>query len=196
MAKLLFAVLMLFPVAAKAATAEAVFAGGCFWCMESEYESQKGVLDVTSGYAGDPETKGQPAPTYEQVGTGATGFKEAVRVKYDPAVVSYERLLEIFWRNVDPFDAQGQFCDKGSQYVAAIFTNNPEERKAAEASLAKVETKFGRKVATQILVFSTFHPAEDYHQDYYKTNAIRYNLYKKGCGRADRLEDIQKELAK
>ena len=175
-------------VQARAATA--VFAGGCFWCMESEYEELDGVTNVISGYAGGPDTKGKPAPTYEQVSTGETGFKEAVEVTYDPAKVSYQKLLDIFWRNVDPFDEKGQFCDKGSQYVAAIFTNGPDERLAAEQSLSKVEKKFGRPVATRIEVFSTFHPAEEHHQDFYKTNKAHYKLYRAGCGRDVDLKKI------
>ncbi len=166
----------------------AVFAGGCFWCMESEFSHQKGVSDVTSGYAGADENAKQP--TYEEVGTGTTGFKEAISVTYDPAVISYAQLLDIFWSNVDPFDNQGQFCDKGTQYQAAIFVSSPEERKAAEESLAAVEAKFSRKVATQIQQQVTFFEAEDYHQDYYEKNKAKYELYKQGCGRTGKLESI------
>ncbi len=166
----------------------AVFAGGCFWCMESEFSHQKGVSDVTSGYAGSDENAKQP--TYEEVGTGKTGFKEAISVTYDPAVITYVQLLDIFWSNVDPFDNQGQFCDKGTQYQAAIFVSSPEERKLAEESLATVETKFSRKVATQILQQMTFYAAEDYHQDYYEKNKERYEQYKQGCGRDNKLEGI------
>lgn len=165
--------------------ATAIFAGGCFWCMESEFESLKGVSDVTSGYAGEGER-----PTYEQVGTGETGFKEAISVTYDPKVVSYQRLLDIFWSNVDPFDDKGQFCDKGSQYLAAIFVSTPDEKKLAEASLKKVEAKFGKKVATQILPAADFYEAEDHHQDYASNNALRYKLYRQGCGRDDRLKQL------
>jgi peptide-methionine (S)-S-oxide reductase len=167
----------------------AIFAGGCFWCMESEYEDLKGVSDVVSGYAGP---KRDTPPTYEEVGTGQSGYVEAVSVTYDPAVVTYAQLLDIFWSNVDPFDDKGQFCDKGSQYVAAIFAGSPEEEKLAQDSLKKVEEKFGQTVATQIHPAEAFYPAEDYHQDYYKTNSLRYKLYRNGCGRDGRLEDIQK----
>lgn len=165
--------------------ATAIFAGGCFWCMESEFEHKKGVSDVTSGYAGEGEK-----PTYEQVGTGETGFKEAVQVTYDPAVVSYQQLLDIFWSNVDPFDDKGQFCDKGAQYQAAIFTSTTGEKALAEKSLKDIEKKFGKKVATQILTTANFYEAEDYHQDFAANNAIRYKLYRQGCGRDNKLKDV------
>ena len=165
----------------------ATLAGGCFWCMESEYQDLKGVSDVTSGYAGPQRAT---PPTYEEVGTGESGYVEAVSVTYDPAIVSYQQLLDIFWSNVDPFDDKGQFCDKGSQYVAAIFYGAPEEEKLARESLKKVEEKFGQKVATQIHPAAAFYPAEDYHQDFYKKNPIRYKFYKFNCGRAQRLEEV------
>lgn len=193
--KPLFAALALLTLnpAARAATpvpvstdAVAIFAGGCFWCMESEFEDKKGVSDVTSGYAGGEG----PKPTYEQVSRGDSGFLEAVSVTYDPKQVSYQELLDIFWSNVDPFDDEGQFCDKGAQYMAAIFTKSPEEDRLAKASLAAVETKYGKKVATKILPQTTFYEAEDYHQNYSKTNAIKYNLYKNGCGRPARLKEL------
>lgn len=168
--------------------AEAIFAGGCFWCMESEFEDLKGVSGVTSGYAGG--AKREKAPTYEEVSRGNSGFLEAVSVTYDPSVVTYQRLLEIFWRNVDPFDEKGQFCDKGSQYVAAIFYGSSEEEKLARASLKKIEDKFKQKVATKILPKTTFYMAEEHHQDYAKNNQMRYNLYKNGCGRENTLKEI------
>lgn len=174
------------PVPAPANTI-AVFAGGCFWCMESEFEDLKGISAVVSGYTG---AEG-PRPTYEQVSTGTSGFIESIAITYDPAVVSYQQLLDIFWSNVDPFDEQGQFCDKGSQYVAAIFTKNPEEENLAKASLAKIEEKTGKKVATKILPRTTFYEAESYHQDYADKNKTRYSLYRKGCGRDARLKEIQ-----
>lgn len=172
----------------RAEEKSAIFAGGCFWCMESEFESAKGVSDVTSGYAGGDG----PAPTYEEVSRGDSGFIEAVSVTYDPAVIPYESLLDIFWSNVDPFDEKGQFCDKGAQYVAAIFTGDDRERALAEKSLKKVEEKYGLgEVATRILPRSSFYAAEDHHQDYYKKNAVRYNLYKSGCGRDARLKALR-----
>lgn len=164
----------------------AVFAGGCFWCMEAEFSHKDGVTDVVSGFAG----KGDVAPSYEQVGTGETGFKEAVSVTYDPKIVSYQQLLDIFWSNVDPFDENGQFCDKGAQYQAAIFYTTPEEKVLAEGSLKKVEGKFKKKVATQIMPHANFYPAEDYHQDFYEKNKDHYQRYRKGCGRDETLEDI------
>lgn len=190
MAKLLFAGLLFLPFAAQAATAQAVFAGGCFWCMESEFESQQGVSSVVSGYAGGPKRDANP-PSYEEVSSGESGFIESVRVTYDPAKVGYPRLLDIFWRNVDPFDEKGQFCDKGSQYAAAIFYATPDEEKLARASLVAVEKKHGKKVATKILPVTTFYQAEAHHQDYYKTNAARYKVYKTGCGRDARLEELR-----
>lgn len=178
------ALTILMPLTAHADTA--VFAGGCFWCMEAEFSHKEGVTDVTSGFAG----KGDVAPTYEQVGTGETGFKEAIKVEYDPKIVTYNQLLDIFWSNVDPFDDKGQFCDKGTQYQAAIFYTTPEEQKLADESLKTVETKFKKKVATQILPHANFYPAEDYHQDFYEKNKAYYERYKKGCGRMQTLEDI------
>jgi len=167
--------------------ARAVFAGGCFWCMESEFQDLKGVSDVTSGYAGGDG----PKPTYEQVSRGNSGFIESVAVTYDPSIVTYQQLLDIFWSNVDPFDEDGQFCDKGSQYVAAIFTSTPEEETLARSSLKAIEQKSGRKVATKILPQTTFYEAEEYHQDYYKKNSGAYERYKKGCGRDERLEELK-----
>lgn len=173
---------------ARADTKTALFAGGCFWCMESEFESQKGVSNVVSGYAGGVG----PAPTYEQVSSGTSGFLEAVEVSYDPDVVTYPQLLDIFWSNVDPFDAEGQFCDKGAQYAAAIFTDGSGEGKLAEESLLVVEEKYGQQVATKILPKTTFYPAEEYHQDYARENKVRYKLYRDGCGRDARLKDLAK----
>lgn len=163
----------------------AIFAGGCFWCMEEALEKVKGVSDVESGYTGGEV----PNPTYSQVGSNKTGHYEAIRVRYDPAQVSYPQLLDIFWRNVDPFDAQGQFCDKGASYRAAIFATD-EQRAAAEKSKAEVEGELKKEVGTEILPAAPFYPAEDYHQNYYKTNALKYKYYKWSCGRAQRLEEI------
>lgn len=168
------------------APSRAVFAGGCFWCMESEFESQEGVYNVTSGYTGgSAETA-----TYKQVSTGRTGHIEAVEVFFDPARVGYDTLLEIFWRNVDPFDAAGQFCDKGSQYAAGIFYQGSAQKAAAEASLAAAEKKLGTQVATFIRPVMAFYAAEDAHQDYYKKNPEAYKRYRLGCGRDRRLEKI------
>src|SRR5688500_17938170 len=164
----------------------AIFAGGCFWCMEEAFDKVPGVLATISGYAGGKVDQ----PTYEQVSSGDTGHYEVVEITYDPAKVSYEHLLETFWRNVDPFDARGQFCDKGSQYLSAIFYSNDEEKALAEASQAEVAERFNMPVATSILPAEGFYPAEDYHQDFYQTNPARYKYYKFGCGRAQRLEEI------
>lgn len=167
-------------------TARAVFAGGCFWCMESEFDSQAGVINVTSGYmGGSAETA-----TYKQVSTGTTGHIEVVEVVFDPARVSYDTLLKIFWSNVDPFDAEGQFCDKGSQYAAGIFYDGDAQKEAAEASLAAAEKKLGKKVATFIRPMMPFYAAEDYHQEYYKKNAFSYKSYRIGCGRDRKLDAI------
>jgi peptide-methionine (S)-S-oxide reductase len=173
--------------AAPAAEPEkAVFAGGCFWCMEEAFEKVDGVRTVVSGYAGGEVDN----PTYQQVSSGGTGHYEVVEVEYDPDQVTYEQLLETFWRNVDPFDARGQFCDKGSQYLSAIFYADKEEQRLAESTREEVAARFDMPVVTEILPAGTFYPAEDYHQDFYKTNSARYNYYKFGCGRAQRLEEI------
>jgi peptide-methionine (S)-S-oxide reductase len=168
--------------------ASAIFAGGCFWCEETAFEGKPGVLSVTSGYIGGSVKN----PTYEQVSSGGTGHAEAVEVVYDPAKVSYERLLEIFWHNVDPFQKDGQFCDHGSQYRSAIFYKDEAQRKAAEASKGKLEEqpRFAGKVLTEIVPTSTFYRAEEYHQDFYKKDPIRYNSYRLGCGRDARLKQI------
>jgi peptide-methionine (S)-S-oxide reductase len=165
---------------------KAIFAGGCFWCMEEAYEKVPGVSAVVSGYTGGHKDH----PTYHQVSAGSTGHYEAVEVEYDPDVVTYQQLLDVFWHNIDPFDPIGQFCDKGSQYRSAVFAGNDEEYQLAEDSKAKVEEEFGEPVETMVLRAQTFWPAEDYHQNYYKTNAARYKFYKFGCGRPQRLADI------
>lgn len=182
--------LLLFPLfvaPAFAATKTAVFAGGCFWCMESEYQDIEGVESVVSGFSGGTKE----TATYEAVSRGNTGHREVVQVTYDPTKVPYEKLLGIFWDNVDPFDTEGQFCDKGFQYTAAIFVNDDQERALAEQSVKEIETKAGKKVETAILKAEPFYPAEEYHQDYFKENAVRYKLYRSGCGRDARLEELK-----
>jgi peptide-methionine (S)-S-oxide reductase len=166
--------------------AAAVFAGGCFWCVEEAFDKLPGVLATTSGYTGGTVEN----PTYRQVSAGGTGHFEAVKVEYDPAQVSYEQLLDTFWKNVDPFDPIGQFCDKGDSYLSAVFVENDEEKRLAETEKTEISTKFAMPVATAILPEAQFYPAEDYHQDYYKKNPARYKYYKWGCGRAQRLEEI------
>jgi peptide-methionine (S)-S-oxide reductase len=166
--------------------AVAVFAGGCFWCTESDFEHLPGVIDAVSGYIG-----GRTAdPTYEQVSAGGTGHYEAVRVRYDPARVSYAALVQHFFRTVDPTDAEGQFCDRGESYRTAVFVSNPGERRLAEAAKAEAGRTLGDRVVTPILPAARFYEAEDYHQDYYRKNPIRYAYYRGRCGRDARLREV------
>lgn len=160
---------------------EAIFAGGCFWCMESALEQVPGVIEVISGYTGGAEAN----PTYEQVSAKQTGHYEAVKVVFDPSKVSYEEVLDQFWRNIDPTDEGGQFSDRGPQYRTAIFYLNEEQKKIAEASKVNTDVsgKFDKPIVTPILKASTFYPAEQYHQDYYKKNPVPYKLYRWGSGR-------------
>ena len=166
--------------------AVAVFAGGCFWCMEGPFEKLPGVLSVESGYVGG-KIKG---PTYQQVAMGRTTHVEAVRVLYTPDKIDYQRLLEVFWHNIDPTQDNGQFCDKGAQYRSAVFVATAEERRAAEQSKATAQTVLGQTVVTEIRDTATFRLAEDYHQDFYKTNPTRYKSYRAGCGRDHRLHQL------
>jgi methionine-S-sulfoxide reductase len=174
--------------APRAGIAVATFAGGCFWCVEEAFEKVPGVLRAISGYIGGTVDK----PTYEQVSAKSTGHYEAVQVTYDPSKVTYPQLLDWYWRNIDPFDAMGQFCDKGSPYYTAVFAHGEEQQKLAEASKQALESsgRFKEKIATKILPAGPFWVAEDYHQDYYKKNPHRYQYYKLVCGRAARLEQI------
>jgi peptide-methionine (S)-S-oxide reductase len=167
-------------------TAKATFAGGCFWCMEPPYDELEGVISTISGYIGGTKKN----PTYEQVSAGTTGHTEAVQITYDPQKVSYEKLLEIFWRNIDPLTANAQFCDSGSQYRSGIFYHDEAQKKLAEASKKRIQTRFKQPVVTEITAATEFYPAEDYHQDYYKKNPIRYKIYRYGCGRDQRLEEL------
>lgn len=169
-----------------ASQATAVFAMGCFWCAEADFEKVPGVTRVVSGYTGGRTRN----PTYEQVSAGGTGHYEAVLVTYDPAKVRYAELLRIFWKNVDPFDAEGQFCDKGESYRAAIFPATIREKRAAEASRDYLAGFFNRKIATRIVPRATFYPAENYHQDYARNNPIRYRYYRSRCGRDERLAQV------
>lgn len=166
--------------------AEAIFAGGCFWCMEAPFEALRGVESVTSGYTGGRER----APTYGQVSSGATGHAEAVRVIFDPAQITYARLLEVYWRNVDPTQAGGQFCDRGEQYRTAIFVVDAEQRRLATASREEAARALGRRIVTPIEDATTFWVAEDDHQDFYRTNPTRYRSYRAGCGRDARLREL------
>ena len=174
--------------AGPAGPAKAHFAGGCFWCMEEVFEKVPGVISVTSGYMGGRVEH----PSYEQVSAGGTGHAESVEVVYDPAKVSYTALLDAFWHNVDPVTPNAQFCDHGSQYRAVIFYQGDEEKRLAEESKGAIEQS-GRlpgRIVTELTLASTFYPAEDYHQDFYKKNPVRYKFYKYNCGRAQRLEDL------
>jgi peptide-methionine (S)-S-oxide reductase len=182
-----FALVLFFTLSLNAQSrATATFAGGCFWCMEPPFEALKGVISVTSGYTGGT-TKN---PTYEQVSAGQTGHYEAVVVTYDPRRVSYGTLLNLFWRNIDPLDANGQFCDKGDQYRAAIFYRTDAERQLAEQSKRHIAQTKKWNVVTAILPAGEFFPAEEYHQDYYKKNPVRYKFYRFNCGRDNRLREL------
>lgn len=163
----------------------ATFAGGCFWCMESPYEKMEGVAEVISGYSGGEKKN----PTYSQVSSGSTKHREAVQVYYDPSKTSYEDLLDLFWRQIDPTDSGGQFADRGFQYTTAIFYHNNSQKELAEKSRDDYQKYFSENIVTPIEEFKNFYPAEDYHQDYHTKNPIRYNAYKKGSGRTDFLKE-------
>jgi peptide-methionine (S)-S-oxide reductase len=168
--------------------AKATFAGGCFWCMEPPYDKLEGVVSTTSGYIGGKTQN----PTYEQVSAGGTGHAEAVQIVYDTTKITFEKLLDVFWRNIDPTDASGQFCDKGSQYRSEIFYHNAEQKRLAEHSRAALEKSksFKAAIVTQVAAATEFYPAEDYHQDYYMKNPVRYKFYRTSCGRDRRLEQL------
>jgi peptide-methionine (S)-S-oxide reductase len=180
--------LLSLPALAQQRLEKAIFAAGCFWCTEAAFEEVPGVVSAVSGYTGGT-VKG---PSYEQVSSGRTGHAEAVEVTFDPAKVSYEKLLDVFWVNHDPTVTNRQFCDSGSQYRPSIFYIGEEQKKLAEASKAKWEKlkTFKQPLLTPIVPASAFYPAEDYHQDYYKKNPLRYNFYVSGCGRYARLDDL------
>ena len=180
-------------LAAPLAAAEAVatFAGGCFWCMEPPYDELEGVKSTVSGFMGGHVKD----PSYEQVVRGGTGHAEVVQVTYDPEVVSYETLLAVYWRNVDPFDAGGQFCDRGASYRPEIFWHTEAQREAAAASRAELEERFEREIAVHVTAAGEFYPAEDYHQDYYEKNPVRYKFYRWNCGRDGRLHEVWGEEA-
>ena len=169
---------------------QAIFAGGCFWCVEADFDKVPGVLETVSGYTGGSLDN----PTYQQVTYGDTGHREAVRITYDPSQVSYEELLTAFWHSVDPTDGGGQFCDRGESYQTAIFVDE-DQRQAAEASKAEVADRLEQTIATTIEPAGAFYPAEDYHQDYYRKNPVRYTYYRWSCGRDQRIESIWGERA-
>ncbi|MGQ0656686.1 MAG: peptide-methionine (S)-S-oxide reductase MsrA [Chromatiales bacterium] len=177
--------------AATTTLAKATFAGGCFWCMEPPYESLAGVVSVTSGYTGGRKED----PTYEEVSSGTTGHTEAVEIVYEPAKITYEQLVEVYWHNVDPLTANAQFCDHGPQYRTAIFYHDEAQRQAAEASRNRVAEALKGPIVTEILPAGPFYPAEDYHQDYYKKNPLRYKYYRLSCGRDQRLKMLWGESA-
>lgn len=169
----------------------ATFAGGCFWCIESDFDHVAGVLETVSGYTGgDVEN-----PTYEEVSRGGTGHREALRIVYDPETVTYSQLLEVFWHSVDPTDAGGQFCDRGEPYETAVFVHDEEQRRLAEASKAAAAKALGAEVATPIEAARAFYPAEDHHQDYARKNPLRYKFYRWNCGRDRRVRDLWGEKA-
>jgi peptide-methionine (S)-S-oxide reductase len=175
-------------VAESGEPAKAYFAGGCFWCMEEVFEKVDGVVAAVSGYMGGTVQD----PSYEDVSSGRTGHAESVEVLYDPSKVTYNQLLEAFWRNVDPITPNAQFCDHGTQYRAAIFYQNDQEKRFAEESKQAIEQskRFSQPIVTQIVMASRFYVAEEYHQDFYKKNPIRYKFYKYNCGRAQRLDEL------
>jgi methionine-S-sulfoxide reductase len=167
---------------------KATFAGGCFWCMEAAFEGIDGIVDVISGYTGGSKEN----PTYQEVSTGKTGHYEVIEVTFDPNKISYDELLDIFWKNIDPVDDKGQFVDKGSQYKTAIFYVDDEQKKLAEKSKKNLmdSGKFDKPIVTKILSLDIFYPAEEYHQDYYKKRTIQYQIYESGSGRKERLKEV------
>ena len=174
--------------AKSAVTAVATFAGGCFWCMEGPFDALDGVISTTSGYIGGTKKD----PTYQEVSAGRTGHTKAVQIVYDPAKVTYEKLLDVFWHNIDPTVKDRQFCDSGSQYRSGIFVADDAQKKAADASKAALDKSkpFKAAIVTEITAATTFYAAEDYHQDYYLKNPVRYRFYRQGCGRDARLKEL------
>ncbi len=174
------------PVVQDQAPATAIFAGGCFWCMEPPFDALAGVTATTSGFTGGHKVN----PSYTEVSSGGTGHVEAIQISYDPTQVSYQQLLDVYWRNIDPLDDGGQFCDRGHEYLAAIFYQNEEQKILAEQSKTAVEKRLGHTVTTAISRAAPFYAAEDYHQDYYRKNPVRYKYYRYSCGRDQRLEEL------
>jgi len=194
---LALAITMLFGAVGAASAAEAppaarlaraTFAGGCFWCVEAAFEGLPGVVSVTSGYSGGSEKN----PTYEEVGSGTTGHAESVQILYDPKKMAYERLLDVFWHNIDPTSANGQFCDRGRQYRSAIFYHDETQHRLATKSRERLMAsgRFKKPIATEVVPLKAFYPAEEFHQDYYKKNPEHYHAYRLGCGRDARLKEI------
>jgi len=162
------------------------FAGGCFWCMEESFEKNEGVLEVTSGYSGGTTEN----PTYKEVTYGKTGHFETVKITYDSETISYKNILDVYWKNIDPFDAAGQFCDKGYSYRSVVFYENNEQKNMIKQAIKVIELKFNKKVVTYVREFSKFYDAESYHQDYYQKNFVNYLIYKNSCGRTRTLKKI------
>jgi len=184
---LVLALTILGAAGAHAATLRrATFAGGCFWCMQPPFDALKGVSSTRVGYTGGDKAN----PTYEEVSAGGTGHAESIEVLYDPTVVTYEKLLEVFWKNIDPLARNAQFCDFGTQYRSAIFVHDDEQRTLAEASKKALAPRFRLPIVTEIVKANEFWPAEDYHQSYYKKSSFRYKLYRAGCGRDHRLKEL------
>lgn len=165
---------------------KAIFAGGCFWCIQPIFENIPGILSSIAGYTGGHVD----FPTYEQVCSGNTGHYESVEITFDPSIISYQEILSIFWKNIDPLDPEGQFCDRGNSYRTAIFFTNDIQKELAERSKSDMESGLKTRVATAILPASTFFPAEDYHQDYHSKNPIQYKFYRSACGRDRRLKEV------
>ena len=166
----------------------AIFAGGCFWCMEPPFDKLEGVISTTSGYTSGHKKN----PTYKEVSAGSTGHTEAIQIKYDPEKITYSELLDVFWKNIDPVAVDRQFCDAGSQYRSGIYYLNEKQQAEAKRSLQQLNKNkpFAGEIATEVLPASTFYPAEDYHQDYYQKNPLRYKYYRFACGRDQRLEQV------
>jgi peptide-methionine (S)-S-oxide reductase len=171
---------------AETKTAKATFAGGCFWCMEEPFDRLPGVLSTISGYTGGRKND----PTYEEVSAGGTGHAEAVQITFDPQKVSYEKLLQVFWKNVDPTDSGGQFCDRGNQYRTGIFYHDEKQKALAEKTKKQAEDALKKQIVTPIVAASEFYTAEEYHQDFYKKSTLRYKTYRLGCGRDTRLREL------
>ena len=185
---LLLLTLFITPVHAEKSPETAIFAGGCFWCMEPPFDKLDGVISTTSGYTSGHKKN----PTYKEVSAGSTGHTEAIQITFDPEKISYAELLEVFWRNIDPVAVNRQFCDSGTQYRSGIYYLNETQEKTAKNSLQKLQKNkpFEEAIATELIAASTFYPAEDYHQDYYLKNPLRYKFYRYSCGRDQRLDEL------
>jgi len=189
--KILFCFFLIFIVHNSYSEEQKIYlAGGCFWCLEEAFQDQKGVISAISGYSGGHIIN----PTYKEVSRGGTGHIEALEVIYEDKIISIDQIFNIFFRNIDPFDGNGQFCDRGYHYQSAIFISNENIKNLSNKYISIIENLYNQKVKTLLLDFDKFYNAEDYHQDYYIKNPIRYNYYKKGCGRTKRLEQISLQI--